>query len=95
MKKLLLAATAAAAVVATTPASAQVWAGADESGVGVQVGPLGVGVGPRFGWHDPYWRDRSVYTDGYYASGSDCRVIRERIVTPSGRVIIQTRRDCY
>ena len=50
MKKLLMTALAATAMAVTAvPASAQFFAGADESGVGVQVGPLGVGVGPRFG----------------------------------------------
>jgi hypothetical protein len=90
MKKLLIATTVAAAALLTTlPASAQFYAGADPGGVGVQVGPLGVGVGPRYGWHDGY------YTDGYGAYGAgECRVIRERIVTPSGRAIHQTRRIC-
>jgi hypothetical protein len=87
MKKLLIA-TAAAAVLATAvPASAQFWAGADPGGVGVQVGPFGVGVGPRFA---------GPYTDGYYASGAgDCRIVRERAVTPSGRVIFKRHRICY
>jgi len=89
MKKLLIGATAAALAIASVPASAQFYAGADPGGVGVEVGPFGVGVGPRYGWHDPYWRD------GHYASGyGDCRVIRERTVTPSGRVIIERRRVC-
>jgi len=90
MKKLLIAATAAAALFATAaPASAEFWAGADPGGVGVEVGPFGVGVGPRYGW-----RDRA-YTDGYYANrGGDCRVIREHVTTPHGRVIVQTRRIC-
>jgi hypothetical protein len=38
-----------------------------------------VGVGVGVG---PYWDAR------------DCRVIRERIETPSGRMIVQTRRIC-
>jgi hypothetical protein len=98
MKKLLIAATAAAALTAASiPASAQFFAGADPGGVGVQVGPFGVGVGPRFGWHDPYWRDgRYAYADGRYAySDSGCRIVRERTVTPSGRVIISRNRVCY
>jgi hypothetical protein len=48
---------------------------------GVEVGPL------RFGEHG--WRDRWRHD---YAE--DCRVVRERIVTPSGRVVYETRRDC-
>jgi hypothetical protein len=94
MKKLLITASAVAMIAVAAPASAEFWAGADPGGVGVQVGPLGVGVGPRFGWRDHYY-DRS-YTDGYRAYGAgDCRVIRERVVTPSGRVIFRTHRTCY
>ena len=90
MKKLLITALAATAIAATAvPASAQFWAGADNSGVGVQVGPVGVGVGPRFGWHDPHWRDHYAYAPG------ECRIIRARQVTPSGRVIISRNRVCY
>jgi hypothetical protein len=89
MKTLLLAATVIGAVVAATPSSAQFYAGAGPGGVGVEVGPFGFGVGPRYGW-----RDRP-YTNGYYAYGTaDCRVVRERIETPSGRVIFRTRRIC-
>ena len=89
MKQLLLAAAAAATLtVAAAPASAQFYAGADPGGVGVQVGPFGVGVGPTYGWHDPYWRgDR-------YAYAGDCRVIQERTITPNGRAIYTTRRVC-
>ncbi len=86
MRKLVLAAAAAVSLVATVPASAQVYMGADPGGAGVQVGPFGVGVGPRYGWRD--------YGPEYYAYGADCPVVRERIVTPSGRVIHQTRRSC-
>jgi hypothetical protein len=90
MKKLLVVALSAAVLaIASVPASAQLYAGAEPGGVGVQVGPLGVGVGPRYGWHDPYWRD------GHTAYGyGECRVIRERTTTPSGRVIIEKRRVC-
>jgi hypothetical protein len=89
MKILLVATALTAAVVVATPASAQFYAGAGPGGVGVEVGPFGAGVGPRYGW-----RDRP-YTNGYYAHGSaDCRMVRERIETPSGRVIFKTRRIC-
>jgi len=89
MKALLFAATLMGAVLAATPSSAQFYAGADPGGVGVQVGPFGFGMGPSYGWRDRHW------TDGYSAYGAaDCRVIRERIVTPSGRVIFKTRRIC-
>lgn len=90
MRTLLLAAAGAMAITAATPAAAQFYVGADPGGVGVQVGPVGAGVGPRYGYRDHHWRD------GYHAYGAaDCRVIRERITTPSGRVIIKTRRTCY
>ena len=88
MKKLLFAAAATAALTAAAPASAQVYVGADPWGAGVRVGPLGFGVGPAYGWHDPYWRN------GYYAYGAECRLIRQRIVTPSGRVIFRSQRVC-
>jgi hypothetical protein len=89
MKKLLIAtAVAGTALFTALPASAQFYAGADPGGVGVQVGPFGVGVGPRFA--------PGPYTDGYYASGAgDCRIVRERVVTPSGRVIFKRHRVCY
>jgi hypothetical protein len=83
MRKLLVAAAAAGALFAAVPASAQVYY--DEPGwAGVQVGPFGFGVGPRYGWRD----------HGYYAYGGDCRTVRERIVTDSGRVIFRTHRTC-
>jgi hypothetical protein len=41
-----------------------------------------VGVGPRYGWRD------------HYAYSGDCRTVRERIVTASGRVIYRTHRSC-
>jgi len=89
MKTLLFAAATAAALVVATPASAQFYAGADPGGVGVQVGPFGVGVGPRYDRWDRH------PTDGYYAySRADCRLMRERIETPSGRVIFRTHRIC-
>ena len=90
MKKLLIAAVAATVVAAASlPASAQFYAGAGPGGVGVQVGPVGAGIGPRYGWRHSHWRD------GYHAYGaSGCRVIRERTVTPSGRVIFKRTRVC-
>ncbi len=67
---------------ASAPASAQVYFGAGPGGIGVGVGD------PYYrddGWRHRHWRD-------HYAS--DCRVIRERIVTPSGRVIYRSRQIC-
>jgi hypothetical protein len=81
MKKLLFVAAALTALVAAGPASA--------GGVGVRVGPLGVGVGHDYGWRDRGWRHERY---GYGAA--ECRTIRERIVTPSGRVIFKTQRVC-
>jgi hypothetical protein len=51
--------------------------------VGVRVGPLEFGAGPGY---DDDWRYRHRY--------GDCRVIRERVVTPSGREIFRTHRVC-
>ncbi|HMF23131.1 MAG TPA: hypothetical protein VKG24_13530 [Pseudolabrys sp.] len=81
MKRILIAMSALAiAGAALTSANAQ--------GVGVQVGPFGagVGVGPYYGYHHRYWHD--------YAYAGECRVIRERIMTPSGNVILRSRRVC-
>jgi hypothetical protein len=89
MRKLLFAASAAAALIAAVPASAQVYVGADPGGAGIQVGPFGFGVGPRYGWRD-HWRD------GYYAHdyAYHCPLVRERIVTADGRVFFRMRRAC-
>jgi hypothetical protein len=78
MRKLLFTAAATAALVAAVPASAQVYFDTHRGGVEL-------GVGPRYehrGWRNDYAYDR------------DCRVTRERFVTPSGRVIYRTHRDC-
>jgi hypothetical protein len=94
MKKLLIGVAAAGALFAAAPASAQVYFGADPGGVGVQVGPVGAGVGTGYYRDGPY-RDgpRRAYRDSY-AYGGDCRTIRSRTVTPSGREVIKTRRVC-
>jgi hypothetical protein len=86
MKKLLFAAAAASVLVAAVPASAQVFLGADPGGVGVQVGPFGLGVGPRFSGY---------YGEGYAYDAPNCPLVRERIVTSSGQVIFRTRPACY
>jgi hypothetical protein len=81
MKPILLtmSAVAIAGTAALTSANAQ--------GVGVQVGPIGAGVGVYDGpYHHRYWRD--------YGYASDCRVIRERIETPRGHIIYKSRRVC-
>ena len=89
MRNLLIAAATGALLVAAVPASAQVYMGADPGGAGVQVGPFGFGVGPRYGYDRYGWRG-----DEYYAYGAECPLVKERIVTPSGRVIIRTHRSC-
>ncbi len=91
MKKLLFGVAAATALFVAAPASAQVYFGADPGGVGVQVGPVGAGVGPRY--MDGRYHHRRAYRDSY-AYGGDCRVIRSRTITPSGREVIRTRRVC-
>jgi hypothetical protein len=83
MRKVLFAAAAVAALIAAVPASAQVYLGADPGGAGVQVGPFGFGVGPRYGWRD--------HANDY---AYNCPLVRERIVTADGRVIFRTHRVC-
>ena len=82
MKKFLLIEAASLTLAATVPASAQVYFGAGPGGVGVGVGD------PDYGWRHRYWRD------SYAFDRDDCRVIRERVVTPSGRVIYRSRHIC-
>ena len=82
MKRLFLMATIGVALIAAGPALAQVHIGAGPGGVGVEVGP-----GPHPGWRRDHFRDRFAYERG-------CRVMYERPVTPSGRMISTTRRVC-
>jgi len=90
MNKLVLGLVASVILFAAAPAGAQVFIGADSGGAGVQLGPVGVGVGPRFS-DDRYYR-RGYDANAYY--GSDCRLIRSRVVTPGGRVVFRTRQVC-
>lgn len=87
MKKLLLIAAAFVAVsVAAPAANAQVNIRAGEHGVGVRVGP-----GVDRGMH----RHRGAHRNDWRRSRArDCRTVRTRTVTPSGRVIMNTRRVC-
>jgi hypothetical protein len=90
MKRILFAAVTLAIVGAVTPAGAQVYVGADPGGVGVNVGPFGVGVGTDYWsppYHHRYWRD-------YAYAPPECRAVRTRIVTPHGHIIWRTRRVC-
>jgi len=91
VKKLAFGLIAAALAVVALPASAQVFIGADSGGAGVQLGPIGAGVGPRFS-DDRYYHRRGYDSNAYY--GGDCRLIRSRVVTPSGRVVFRTRQIC-
>jgi hypothetical protein len=99
VKRLLFVVAAVATLGLAAPAGAQVFMGADSGGVGVQLGPLGVGVGPRFS-DDRYYRHQGYYDGraGYDANasyyGGDCRLVRSRYVTPRGRVVFRTRRIC-
>jgi len=100
MTKLLFVAVAAVALGIAAPASAQVFIGSDYGGTGVRVGPVGVGVGPRFS-DDRYVGRRGYdgygYRRGYYANagyGNDCRMVRTRIVTRNGNEVFRTRRIC-
>jgi hypothetical protein len=102
MRNLLMAAATGALLVAAVPASAQVYMGADPGGAGVQVGPFGFGVGPRYGYDrwrgDEYrgdaYRGDAYRGDAYYAYGAECPLVKERIVTADGRRIIRTHRSC-
>ncbi len=92
MRNLLMAAATGALLVAAVPASAQVYMGADPGGAGVQVGPFGFGVGPRYGYDR--WRGDEYRGDAYYAYGAECPLVKERIVTADGQRIIRTHRSC-
>ena len=46
MNKLVFGLVASAVLLVAAPASAQVFIGADSGGAGVQIGPVGAGVGP-------------------------------------------------
>jgi hypothetical protein len=80
MPKMLLGLISLAAVLAVSPAWSQ----------DVTVGPGrgGVDVGPR---HDRDFRDRGTVG---VAPRENCHTVHQRIQTPSGRVIYNTRREC-
>jgi hypothetical protein len=97
MNRLLIAGLAAGALLATSPASAQVGFSADPWGAGVQVGPFGFGVGPRYDDHyygGPYRWGGPRYEGYAYMPGADCRTVRERTVTRHGNVVYRTHRMC-
>jgi hypothetical protein len=80
MKKFLLIAPVCVMLATMTPASAQVY---PDPG-------LNRLDNPNYGWPQSHWRR------GYdpYAARGECRVIRERIVLPDGRVIDSLREVC-
>ena len=80
MKMFLLIAAMFVTLAATVPASAQVYL---DPGGGNRLDD------PNYGWPQSHWRR------GYdaYARG-ECRVIREPVVTPDGRVAYISREIC-
>ena len=84
MKKFLLVAAVCMTPVAAVPASAQTYF--NNAAEDVEMNRLD---DPNYGWPHSHWRR------GYdaYARG-ECRVIRERVVLPDGRVIFRSREIC-
>jgi len=80
MRLLILSAAIAATVMGALPASAEVVIRAGEGGVAVR---------ERDGD-----RDGMRHREGWRRHHAECRVVRERIETPSGRIIFKTRRSC-
>ena len=79
MKKFLLIAPVFLTLAATMPASGQVYPDAGLNRLD----------DPNYGWPQSHWRR------GYDANArSNCRVIRERIVMPDGRVVESSREIC-
>jgi hypothetical protein len=90
MRKVLFGLLSLGALTFAAPASSQVYFGAGPGGVGVGIGSPGYGR-----YYDDDWRWRHRRYGGAYAYGGDCRVVRERVETPSGRVIFRSRRECF
>jgi hypothetical protein len=81
MKNILFSLAATTAIVVATPASAQLW---------FDAGPVGVRVGPPPSWR---WHHRPWVREYAYEVPA-CRVIRERIRQPSGRLSVREREVC-
>jgi hypothetical protein len=81
MRKMIFGLMSVAVVTVAAPAWSQ------DVYVGPGRGGVEVGVGPRY---DGDWR----YRHRYGVARDECRVTRERIETPSGRVIVKTKREC-
>jgi len=97
MKKILFIVAAVAALGIVAPAAAQVFIGADAGGAGVKLGPIGVGIGPRFS-DDGYYRHSSYGANAYYDGnahyGRHCHMIRSRVRTHGVHAVFRTRRIC-
>lgn len=79
MKKFAFGIAALALMAVTVPASAQVSIRGGDEGVRVRIG------NDHDRWdHRRNWRHHRA----------DCRVIKERTRTPSGRVVVRTTRTC-
>jgi hypothetical protein len=90
MRKALFGLLSLGALTFAAPASSQVYFGSGPGGFEVGVG------GPHYGrYYDDDWRWRHRHFRGAYAYGGDCRVVRERIETPSGRIVFRSRRECF
>jgi hypothetical protein len=92
MKKTIFVAAVAAAVFSAPHfASASGNRGSGEYHGGFDIGPLGQCFNPPdCGRHE----DINGY-DGRGSYGQSCPIVRERVVTPKGKVIYQRRRACY
>src|SRR5262249_28555083 len=87
MRNLLLAVATGALLVAAGSGPPPVYIGGGPRGGGGQGGPVRLCGRARDGF-------RRLRGDAYYAYGADCPLVRERIVTADGRVIIRTHRSC-
>jgi hypothetical protein len=82
MRLAIMGAVIGATLVGALPASAEVV---------IRAGEGGVAIHERDGYrHRDEYRGHRRWHRAY----AECRVVRERIVTPSGRVIIRTHRRC-
>ena len=79
MKFAIMGAVIAATVIGALPASAEVLVRAGGNGIAVQERHHGWEQGRHRGWRNHH---------------AECRTIRSRTVTSSGRVITKTRRSC-
>jgi hypothetical protein len=86
MRLLVLSAAIAATVLGVLPASAEVVVRAGEGGVAVHEHD-----GDRDRHHEG-WRHHRA--EGWRHHRAECTVVREKVTTPSGRVIFKTRSTC-